>query len=112
VILCGYSLLAEIDNDGFSSLAVAFWRGKQFMYAGKLECSRHNEQRLAMCEQFIGMTVAGPPFASVPERERGDTRSAGMSLARSRGSGPKSQSRFASGIDESSFFKAECVATG
>jgi len=66
------------SSDGFSALAVGFWRGGEFQYAAKLECYWSKEQKLALCERFLGSIVAEPPFAQVPRRVAGDTWSAGI----------------------------------
>lgn len=50
----------------------------QFRYAAKLECYWRAEQKLALCNRFLGSVIVEPPFERITKRIARDMWSAGI----------------------------------
>lgn len=64
--------------DGFSSIAVGFKRGGEFLYAGKLEVYLPKSAKADALKRFVPLASTEPAFLRVPQKRTGDTWSAGI----------------------------------
>jgi bifunctional non-homologous end joining protein LigD len=66
------------SDDGFSALAVGFMRDGQFHYAAKVEAYLYRTMKSSLLPKLIKNRVNDCPFAHIPQKEAGDSWSAGL----------------------------------